>query len=421
MMHWIQDGSRARRAATRIALAAPVAALLALLSACGRGTQPVQAASAAETTVGVTKVARKSLDRQLTLSSELVPFQEIDVYAKESGYVRKLLVDYGSRVKQGQLLAVLEIPELEAQLRQDDAMTRNATDRVTRATHELNRVEAQHKVLHLHYSRLAAVATSKPGLVAQQEVDDAQGKDLAAEAAVESARANLEAVRSDLLSAQAKHEHDQVLLDYSRITAPFAGVVTQRLANLGTLVQAGTNSSTQALPIVHLAQDHLFRLVIPVPETYVRFIHIGDPVQVTVPSLGRQYTGRFARVSSDVTEQTRTMHTEVDIPNADHTLVAGLYAEALLHVERRGDVLALPLQAVRRANERASVWVVDTSNHVQPRDVQLGLQTDSDTEIVSGLADGDTVVVSDVSGLRPGQAVNPRPVEPMQFHGAGQR
>src|SRR5579864_1928793 len=237
--------------------------------------------------VGVAKVGRKTLERQLTVSSELVPFQEVDVYAKESGYVRDLLVDYGTRVTKGQIMAVLEIPELEVQLRQDDAAIKNATEQVTHAEHELGRVEAQHKVLHLQFERLNGVAKSRPGLVAQQEVDDSQGKDLAAEAQVEGTKSNLQAAQSQLQAAQAKKEHDRVLFDYSKITAPFTGVVTQRYANQGTLLQAGTSSSTQAMPLVRVSQDDLFRLVIPVPESYVRYIRIGDPVAVKVSSLNR--------------------------------------------------------------------------------------------------------------------------------------
>ncbi|MGH9665544.1 MAG: efflux RND transporter periplasmic adaptor subunit, partial [Bryobacteraceae bacterium] len=264
--------------------------------------------------VGVAKVSRKTLDRQLTVSAELVPFQEIDVYAKESGYVRDLLVDYGSRVKKGQVMAVLEIPELQIQLQQDDAATRNATDRVNQAEHELSRVQAQHRVTHLQFQRLASVVKTKPGLVAQQEVDDAQGKDLASEAQIEVTKSTLASAQSQFLAAQAKKEHDQVLFDYSKITAPFAGVVTQRYANLGALMQAGTSSSTQAMPLVRLAQDNLFRLVIPVPESYVRFIRVGDPVAVQVPVLNRSLPGKVARFSFDVKEDTRTMHTEVDVP-----------------------------------------------------------------------------------------------------------
>jgi RND family efflux transporter MFP subunit len=367
--------------------------------------------------VGVTKTSRMPLERQLTLSSELVPFQEIDVYAKESGYVKELNVDYGSRVKAGQLLAVLEIPEMQAQLQQDQAAIRNMGDQVAHAEHELNRVEAQHKVAHLQFQRLNGVAQSKPGLVAQQEVDDWQGKDLAAEAQVEASKSGLQSAQSELAVAQARLVHDQALFDYSRITAPFAGVVTQRYANLGTLVQAGTNSSTQALPLVKLSQDDLFRLVIPVPESYVRYIRIGDPIQVRIPSLNRTIPGKVARFSVDVKEDTRTMHTEVDVPNPGHVLIAGMYAEAELTLEHKNNALVVPLQAVDHEGEKNMVVVVTAENKIAERTVTLGLQNASYAEVLSGLADGEQVVVSDRSALKPGEVVRPKVIELLNYAG----
>src|SRR5579859_1343919 len=275
------------------------------LSSCsGSGEKDVQASEPA-VTVGVTRVARKSLGRELTLSSELVPFQEIDVYAKESGYVKKLYVDYGTKVKAGQVMAVLEIPELQAQLEEDQAEIKNASNQVTRASHELARYQAQYKALHLGYTRLNGVFETQPGIVAQQEVDDSQGKDLAAASQVDAGQAALGAAQSQLAAAKAKLIHDQSLFDYSKITAPFSGVVTERYANLGTLMQAGTGSSTQAMPLVKLSEDDLFRLVIPVPEGYVRYIRIGDPVSVRVPALNRTFPGKVSRFSVDVRSDTR--------------------------------------------------------------------------------------------------------------------
>jgi RND family efflux transporter MFP subunit len=391
------------------------AALAGALSSCGTA-QKVQAGApasgaSAEVSVGIVKASRQSLQQQLTLSSELVPFQEIDIYAKEAGYVKQLNVDYGSRVKAGQVLATLEIPELQLQLQQDDAAIKRAQDQITHAKHELNRVEAQHRALHLQYTRLDGVAKSKPGLVAQQEIDDAQGKDLASEAQTEASKSNLEAAESQLAEAQAKRLHDQILFDYSKITAPFAGVITQRYANLGTLMQAGTSSSTQAMPLVRLSEDNLFRLVIPVPESYVRFIHVGDPVNVVVSSLNRTFPGKVARFSVDVREDTRTMRTEVDVPNQNGALMPGLYAEATITLDHRNGVLAVPLQAINREGDRTLVYLVGPSHKIEVRPVKLGIQTPSEAEVLSGLQEGDDVVVSDRSGLKPGQEVKSQQVE----------
>jgi RND family efflux transporter MFP subunit len=389
-------------------------------ASCG-GAEKVQAkdpgiAGSAGVSVGVVKVGRKTLERTLTQSSELVPFQEIDVYAKESGFVKQINVDYGSRVQANQVLAILEIPELQAQLKQDDAAIKNATERITYAQNELSRVEAQHKVMQLQFDRLDSVAKSRPGLVAQQEVDDSEGKALATAAQVEAGRSNLQSAQSELAAAQAKREHDQVLFDYTKITAPFAGTITQRFANLGTLVQAGTSSSTNVLPLVRLSEDDLFRLVIPVPESAVRYIHIGDPVKVEVPALNRSFPGKVSRFSVDVREDTRTMHTEVDVPNPQRVLLPGLYADATITLDRRQDAVAIPLQAVDRSAGSATVDVVGPSNQIEIRTVVLGIQTATDVEVISGLQEGEPIVVSDRSGLKAGQEVKPQTVELRQYH-----
>ncbi|MBV9266190.1 MAG: efflux RND transporter periplasmic adaptor subunit [Acidobacteriaceae bacterium] len=400
--------------ASKMLLVTAASAVLSFaLASCGKSGE-AHARNAPENTapeVAVSQVTRKPIARDLTMSSELVPFQEIDVFAKEAGYVSKLYVDYGSRVKAGQLMAVLEIPEMQALLQEDKASVKSASDQVTNAQHQVGRIEAQHNVLHLEFDRLNQVAKSKPGLVAQQEVDEAQGKDLAAEAQVEGVKANLEAAQSQLAVSQSKLAHDQALYDYSRITAPFNGVVTQRYANLGTLMQAGTSSATNVLPLVKLSQEDRFRLVIPVPESYVQYIKVGDPVEVRVPSLNRSFPGKVARFSVDVAGATRTMHTEVDVPNPQGVLIPGVYAEATLTLVRKGDALVVPLQAVSQGNGRASVFVVDMSNKVEQRPIELGIETENDAEVVSGLKDGDRVVISDTSGLRPGANVRPKVTE----------
>jgi RND family efflux transporter MFP subunit len=412
------------RARMFVALGLSVAAA-GVLDSCG-GSAKVQAkdpgeaapnSSSTDVSVGVVKIGKKDLGRTLTLSSELVPFQEIDVYAKESGFVNDLNVDYGSHVQKGQVLATLEIPELQLQVKEDDAAVKNAEAQIPHAQEELNRVQAQQKVLQLQFDRLNSVSQAKPGLVAQQEVDDSQGKALASAAQVEAAKSNLQSAESFLAAAQAKREHDQALFDYSKITAPFAGVVTQRFANKGTLVQAGTNSSTQAMPLVRLSQDDLFRLVIPVPESYVHYIRIGDPVSVNVPSLNRTFPGKVARFAVDVREDTRTMHTEVDVQNPSRILLPGLYAEATITLEQKGKATALPLQAVNQENGQTTVDVVNASNKIEVRKVMLGIQTSTDAEVLSGLTEGEMVVVSDRSSLKPGEEVRPKSIELVQYQG----
>jgi RND family efflux transporter MFP subunit len=371
--------------------------------------------------VGTAAVTLRPVAQRLTLSSELVPFQEIEVYAKEAGYVKELNVDYGSHVRKGQIMAVLEVPELQAQLDEDKAAIRAQQDQVARAESEVGRAKAQHNMVHLQYQRLAGVAKAKAGLVAQQEVDDAEGKDLAAESQMDAAKGTYQGAQSQLVVAQAKLSHDQALYDYSKITAPFDGVVTQRYANLGALMQAGT-TSTQATPLVRLSDESLYRLVIPVPESDVKYIHVGDPVAVRVPSLNDlTVRGKVARFSVDVSGATRTMHTEVDIPNANGKLIPGTYAEADIMLSNNPAALVVPLQAIDRQGDQTSVMVVDPDNRIQIKQVTLGIQMPDYVAVTSGLAAGEQVVVTDRSGLKTGQTVKAKPLQSVSYQGSSQQ
>jgi len=398
---------------------AGVVAITALAAiSCGRGVTSANAGTPPPScsAVSVVRLTKKNLERQLTVSSEFVPFQQIDLFAKEAGFVRKLNVDYGSHVKTGDVMAVLEIPELQLQLEEDDALIAEAAHEISRAQKEVDRVAAQRDVERLEFTRLDAVAKSRPGLVAQQEVDDRRGKYLAGEAQVAAAESVLQAARSQYARNVAKRRRDQALFDYSKIVAPFDGVVTQRYANLGTLMQAGTNSSTHVLPLVQLSEDDKFRLVIPIPESYVGYVRVGDPVDVRVPSLNQHFPGRVARSSLDVKADTRTMHTEVDVPNPRRVLMPGVYAEATLKING-GNAVAVPLEAVVVEGDRRTVWVIGPSNRVELRTVTLGIETPDDAEVLSGLSQGERVAVGDRSNLRPGETVCPKEVQLIRYRG----
>ena len=395
--------------------------IIALTSSCARrdvSAKSNDSASSEAQEVGTAIVKLRPVAQRLTLSSELVPFQEIDVYAKEAGYVKELNVDFGSHVHKGQIMAVLEVPELQAQLDEDQAAIRAQQDQVSRAESEVGRAKAQHNMVHLQYQRLAGVAKAQAGLVAQQEVDDAEGKDLAAESQMEAVKGAYQAAQSQLVVSKAKLSHDQALYDYSKITAPFDGVVTQRFANLGALMQAGT-TSTQATPLVRLSDENLFRLVIPVPESDVKFIHVGDPVAVRVPALNNlTVRGKVARFSIDVSAATRTMHTEVDIPNVDGKLIPGAYAEADITLANNPAAVVVPLQAIDHQGDQTSVMVVDPDNRIQIKQVTIGLQMPDYVAIASGLVAGQQGVVSDRSGLKAGQTIKPKPLQSVSYEGS---
>jgi multidrug efflux pump subunit AcrA (membrane-fusion protein) len=178
--------------------------LTGTLAGCGSARKAEAEDAAHAPTAPVVKVARRSLSNTLEIASEFQPLQEIEVYAKVSGYIKKLYVDWGTHVKKGQLLAELEIPELQQQLQQDEAGARRSDQDLSRAREELNRAQSAYNVAHLTYGRLAEVQKSRPELMAQEEIDAAQGKDLEASAGVSSARDAVAAAEpcSDMRASQ---------------------------------------------------------------------------------------------------------------------------------------------------------------------------------------------------------------------------
>ncbi|MGB6546433.1 MAG: efflux RND transporter periplasmic adaptor subunit [Candidatus Acidiferrales bacterium] len=361
----------------------------------------------------VVMVQRRDLSDTLEIASEFLPFQEIDVYAKVSGYIQKLDVDWGTHVKRGQLLAVLEIPELQQQLLQDEADVRHSEQDVARAHEEMTSAESAYDVSHLTYTRLEDVDKSRPGLVAQEEVDEAHGKDIQGNAGVSAAKDSLAGSQQALAAAQAMLEKDRVMFGYARITAPFDGVVTQVNAYTGALLPAGTSSNKGDLSLCHLSQNNLLRLVIPVPEEAVPDVKDGETIAVKVSALNKTFQGQIVRIAGQIDMDTRTMHTEVDVPNADYVLVPGMYASVEIPLHHLTQVLTAPIQAVQTSgNGQGSVLVVNAANQIERRGVTLGLETATEYEVTGGLREGERVIFGEQSQYRQGELVSPQIVQP---------
>ena len=382
------------------------------LCTAGCGDSRKSEAQNAAPVAAVVKVQRKNIASTLEISSEFLPFQEIDVFAKVSGYVQKLYIDYGTHVKQGQLLAVLEIPELQQQLIQDQASVHQAEQDVSRAREEQSRAQSAYDVAHITYTRLADVQKNRPELVAQQEIDVAQGKDLEANAGVSASKAALSASEQGLAASKASLAKDQALFQYSRMTAPFDGVVTQMYAFTGALLPAGTSAAKGDSALCRLSQNNLLRLVIPVPERAVPDIRDGESVDVDVSSLHRTFTGKIVRYSDQIDLTTRTMHTEVDVPNANYELVPGMYASVKIPLHLVQGVLTVPIQAVQSTGTgQGVVLLVGAGNKLERRDVKIGLETAADAEVLSGLQENETVVFGEQGQFREGQTITPKLVE----------
>lgn len=389
-----------------------LALLGGLITGCGSSHNTAAEDAAKAPRAAVVKVQRRNLANTLEIASEFLPFQEVDVYAKVSGYIQKLYVDWGTHVKQGQLLAVLEIPELQQQLQQDEASVRRSEQDVARAREEQSRAESAYSVAHVTYTRLADVQKSRPELVAQQEIDVAQGKDLEASAGVSSAKDALAAAEQALLASRAALDKDKAMFAYSRMTAPFDAVVTQIYAYTGALLPAGTSGTKGDSALCHLSQNNLLRLVIPVPERAVPDIHDGQELEVDVSTLKKKFAGKIVRFSDQIDPATRTMHTEVNVPNANYELVPGMYAAVKIPLHSAPNVLAVPVQTISFTGAgQGAVLVVNSTNHLERREVQVGLQTATDAEILSGLNENETVVFGEQNQFKEGQLVSPKLVE----------
>jgi RND family efflux transporter MFP subunit len=381
-------------------------------SSCSRSEKSgtVEAATPSLPIVAVAKVSVEDMSRQLVLTAEFRPFQEIDVMSKVAGFVKGIYVDVGDRVQQGQLLAELEIPEMADDITRGRAAIDRSQAGVARAKDEIQRAESSHQIAHLSYDRLSAVAKRQTGLIAQQELDDAHSKDLVAEAQLSAAKSNLAMTEQQVHVNAAELQKFQTLSAYTRVTAPFSGIVTKRYADTGSMVQAGTASSTQAMPLVKLSENRLLRLVLPVPESAVPTVHVGQQVEVRVPSLNRSLPGKVARFASKVASATRTMDTEVDVENPDFVLIPGMFAEVDLTLERRNKALSIPIPAVDLNSDASSgqVMVITPDGRIAIRKVALGIQTATNVEVRSGLGAGELVVVGNRSDLHADEQVRPK-------------
>jgi RND family efflux transporter MFP subunit len=394
-------------------IAAIAAVVVVGLIAARLLTRPTAKADASDETLpsaAVALVKRAPIENAVMLSGAFHAYQQVDVHAKVAGYIRKIYVDVGDHVKTGQTLAVLEVPELSAEVAGAQAGLRRAKDSVTRARSNVHSAESIYAAYHAAYTRLKEASETRPGLIAEQELDDSMAKDKDSEAKVESDKAALAEAQSQLSVAEADLQRINAMEDYTHVTAPFAGVVTKRYADTGTMIQAGTSSDTQSMPVVQLAEYTKLRLVVPVPESAVPGLQLGSVVQVHVTAMNQDFEGKVARFADALNDETRTMHTEIDVKNLDGALKEGMYAEAKLILKQHKDVLTVPIQALDRNSAGATVLIVDAQGRVEKRQVKLGVESSDRVEVVAGLADNERVIVGNRSEFREGEKVQPQVV-----------
>jgi len=373
--------------------------------ACNSGKRDAEAATLPSARVAAAQ--RGSIAHTLSLAGQFQPYQVVDVHPKVSGFMRKIYVDIGDRVHQGQTLAEIEVPELTAQLQGTVFQIKQAQEEMARSQHEIARAEAMHSAIHADYQRLLDTSKAQPGLIAQQELDDAQSKDLSAEAQVDAAKAAAAAAEQHAEVAHSDNQRVEALESYTNVTAPLDGVIIWRYADTGALIQSGTNSNEQDIPIVRLSQSGILRLRMPVPEDDVQFIHEGDSIQIRVDAVNRSFTGKIVRFTRNVNYQTRTMETEVDVDNKDLSISPGMYANASLGLARVDNAITIPVEALVMRGSQPAVYALDADNRVRIHNVEVGIRGSRLVQIKSGLEPGDRVILGSQEQYSEGERIDP--------------
>ena len=309
---------------------------------------------------------------EITLPGTMQAYTDASIFARTNGYLRKWYADIGTRVRAGQLLAEIDAPEIEQQLQQA---------RADQATAEANERLAQ--TTATRYRELI-----KTESVAQQDLDNANGNLEARQAVVESARANVKRLEQ--------------LHGFTRIEAPFDGVVTARNTDLGALIDSGNS----AHELFHVAETRRLRVFVNVPEVYSRSSRPGMKADLTLKEFpGRRFTGTLARTSEAIDVASRTLLTEIDVDNSRGELLPGSYCEAHLKLPQAAPTLKLPASAVIFKTDALQVAVVDAARRVTLKTVLLGRDFGNTVEILSGLDDHDSVIVNPPDSLATGQVV----------------
>ncbi|MBM3970930.1 MAG: efflux RND transporter periplasmic adaptor subunit [Planctomycetes bacterium] len=404
------------------------------------------------------KPIRKTLVRITEQPGQIEAFEETAIHAKLAGFVKKVHVDLGDKVtgpsristdqpqQPGQILAELEIPELDAELKQKQAFVAQAAAEATQseagikvaksaqtsveamvaeARASVERADAMYERWKSEFERVRELVAKQA--VTQKVADETEQQFKAADAArreiaakiksaqaklseasanIEKADADLVAARSRLKVAEADEQKTRALLSYATLRAPFDGVITERHLDTGHLVQP---SGTSGKPLFVVVRAEIVRIFLDVPEADAKFIAVESPAKIKVPSLAKSFEGKVARTAWTLQTSSRTLRTEIDVPNPDGHLRPGMYATAEIEVARRVDTLSLPKSAVLKQGAESFCLSISTDNKIAKLPIKTGIVAGTDVEIVSGLTGEESLIGANLAAYKEGQAVEVLP------------
>jgi RND family efflux transporter MFP subunit len=395
-----------------------VAVVMIGLSAGGIVAERHLAASASPSPVNQTKAdspprvevvrpRRVTVAQRLQTNATLEAFEEADLFAKISGYVSDVRVDIGDHVKAGQVLAVIDVPEMEQELAEAKAQLESKQSSLESARRQLDRYKANITLQNALLRRREELGAAGH-FISDRTLDEVRAAAEIAKTDLSVAEANLALAANQVDVAAATVERIKVLLAYRQIVAPFDGVVARRLVNRGDLVQVAT-TATRTTPsagsLFTVQRIDTIRVFCDVPENDVPHLHIGDPATVKPAGFdGEAFTGRVTRFSMRLDPETRNMRTEIDLLNPDERLYPGMYAAVSLELNRRPDALTVPAAAVGSDDDGNFVYTI-TDNRITRLPIKSGLTDNGSVEVTTGLSEETPVLATVKSAPPPGTAV----------------
>ena len=364
-----------------------------------------ESAGGAQVDVQVVSPVRRDVRRQIELPVSVEAFETTTLLSKVSGYLSRIEVDIGDSVREGQVIASIEVPEIADELVEAEAELDAKRADHAAAQAELERAEADFGFREITFQRIKAVREDEPDTMPQQTLDDARAQFELARAAVKAGESRLQQIESQQRQVRAAIKRLETLIGYSEIRAPFNGTVTQRHVDPGTLLQAATSSQAVQRIITVASMDRV-RIRFDVSESEVPFLDIGDPAVVTVDALPeRKFEGGVTRYAAALEPTTRTMRTEIEMANKDRALRPGMFGRVTVSLDTRTDAITVPARAIRVEGASPFVFcVVDgTARRV---DVEATVGDGATVEVTHGLKGDELVVVSARGPISDGAAVN---------------
>ena len=361
----------------------------------------VRLAASESRRVTVALVRRAAINAETVLPGNIQPIEDTPIYARADGYIRRRHADIGDRVQAGQLLAEIETPELDQQIRQARGALEQTRAAALRVRAALGQSRTKLALAGVTLNRWAALVGK--GVVSKQDGDQKQAEYDAAEADVRAAEAAVKAADSDVSASEANVQRLLELAAFRKVTAPFPGVITARNIDTGTLITAGSNASTK--PLYNLAQTGRLRIYINVPQPFAPSVHVGEQADVLVQEFpGEAFRGTVTRTANSLDEKSHTLLTEVQVPNSQRRLLPGMYAQVRFVASRAEPPLVVPSDALMVRS--TGPFVLDAGDGtVHYRKVKLGRDYGTQVEITSGLVPGEKVIVNPTDDLKEGEKV----------------